>query len=419
MADYKIEVLKQLEEGKISAEDALAMLGQQKPPSAEGQPQQPQNAAHTPGQPQDVSYTSGHTRGVPPVPPQTGHSHGFESRGRGEHVPPPATSNWLDDLFGWVGDVVHDVVEGVQDMGIHDNIADFVGGVYGHHKRSETFASQTLRQDISGLTLVGKNARVTVRGYDGDVIRVECNFDSRRPDAEVYFHEENGVFQLVYDEKMMRTMSINCEVPRIMISEVLVASKNAKVLVEGLTAGRVRIASKNDGIKVESLSCTELIVQNRNDAIRVFGVGAENIHLETTNAKIVAESIRANIANLKTSNARIQTENADVINMQLHTTNSGLKLNKTLQGIDGHDGERVLEAHTTNGGIVFVAPLEMALNIQAYTTHGKVACGREDLSYSDFSKGYINGESHSYEHKGNRMRVKLSTTNSSIKIFEG
>jgi len=401
MADYKIEVLKQLEEGKISAEDALAMLGQQKPPTP-------------------PMSTAGQTRGVPPVSPtgtgHTGQVHGFESR---RDSASPSASNWLDDLVGWVGDVVHDVVEGVQDMGISDNIADFVGGVYGHHKMSETFASQVISQGISGLTLVGKNARVNVRGYDGDVIRVECNYDSRRPDAEVYFHEENGVFQLVYDEKMMRSMSINCEVPRVMISEVLVASKNAKVLVEGLTAGRVRIASKNDGIKAESISCTDLIIQNRNDAIRALGIGAENIHLETTNTKIVVESIRANIAELKTTNARIQTENVDVINMHLQTTNSGLKLSKMFHGIDNWDGERVLEAHTTNGGIAFVAPSDMALKIQAYTTHGKIACGREDLAYSDFSKGYINGESFDYEHRGNKMAVKLSTTNSSIKVLEG
>jgi len=368
MADFKFDVLKQLEEGKITAQEALAMLGQEKPGGAAPPPE-----AREPG-------------------------------------------NWVENLVGWVGDVVTDVVEGVQDMDIPGNISDLVGGTFGHYRGTEVFTSRVVNQNIAGLTVVGKNSRVVVRGYDGDVIRVECSFDARRPDAEVYFHEDNGVFQLMYDEKMMRYMSINCEVPRVMIQEVLIASKNDKVLVEGIRGGQVRLATKNDALKIEGISCTELVAQNRNAVIKARGVSAVNVHFETTNDTIVAEDFNAGLVSLKTSNAKIKTANVNSTSLYLHTTNAGIKLPCVFA--DLWDGEKVIEAHTTNGGITFSTPFDVGLKIQAFTSNSKITCQRDDLHYSDFSKGHMQGESRDYDVSGKKLRVKLSTTNASIKILD-
>jgi len=370
-----IEILKQLEEGKITAQEALTLLGQQKPEEDFAKP-----------------------------PPEMRPS---------PDVPDPA--NWVENLVGWVGDVVNDVVEGVQDLDIPGNISDFMGGTYGHYKDTKVFESRMVSQGVSGLTLVGKNAKVVVRGYDGDVVRLECAFDARRPDAEVYFHEENGVFQLMYDEKLMRHMSINCEVPRVMIQEILIASKNAKVLVEGINGGKIQLATKNDTLKAEGVTCTELIAQNRNAVIKSRGVSASNIHLETTNDTIVAEDFSANIVNLKTSNARIKTSGVNAASLFMNTTNSGLKIACVE---DLQNGESVIEARTTNGGITFSVPDDIPLKIEAVTNDGKINCRRDDLNYSDLSKNYMQGESLDYAMAGRKLRVKLSTTNSSIKILD-
>ena len=314
-----LKILKQLEEGKISAEEAMAMMGQQKPP-------------------------------VTPT---------FES-------PPPVEqppTGWVDSFVGWVGDVVNDVATGIKDLTIsYDTII-------------KVFESRSVSQGINRLVLVGKNAKVKVRGYDGDTIRVECEYNARREDAEVYFHEESGVFKLIYDEDIIRSMKITCEVPRVLIKDLLVASKNDKILVEGLTSSK--------------------------------------IHVETKNAKITAENICADTAIFRTKNARIDTQNSNITHMYLSTTNTGLKF--AFAG--GWEGERTLEAVTTNGGIAIALPSDVGLNIEAETSNSKISCNRDDMNYSKFSKRYMLGESQNYNFGGKRMRVKLSTGNSSIKIL--
>ncbi|MCL2841216.1 MAG: hypothetical protein FWE05_10645 [Defluviitaleaceae bacterium] len=339
MADFKIEILKQLEEGKITAQEALAMLGQEPP-------------LNTP----------------PPA---------FEQQPPEGNTPTPHSGNWIENLVGWVDDVAGDIVEGVQDLNIPGNFSDLMDGTFGHYKGTEVFVSPPVSQGISGLTLIGKNARVDVHGYEGDVIRVECSFNARHPDAELYFHEENGVFQLVYDEKMMRHMSIKCEVPRVMISEILIASKNGKVIVDGIVGGHVQLATKNDNIRAEWISCTDFIAQNRNAKIKTSNVNAENLHLQTTNASI--------------------------------------KLPLTFA--DGWSGKRVIEAHTTNAGISFSAPFDTGIQVQASTSNGKITCQRHDMLYSEFSKGYVHGESRDYNMSSRKVKVRLATTNASVKIL--
>lgn len=380
MNDFKMEILKQLEEGKITANEALAMLGQQKPKNEESFKKDTDDFAF---------------------------SHDGRERQAG----------WVENLMGWVGDVVNDVTQGVSDLDISANFNDFVSGNYGHFKNILQFESSPISQSAKKIILTGKNAAVHVSGYEGNTVQIECAYDARREDVQVYFAEENGIYQLIYDEKIMRHLSIKCRLPKVLFEEVYISSKNDKVIVDGLVGNFVHLRTKNDVIQASSIKCKRLITESKNDSISIWDIHADEITVDTTNSKIIVEDILAGILRLKTTNGGIKTARVNAVQEFLSTTNAKIKYEANINSSESWDGERVFEASTTNGNIVYTVSSGESIKIKAFTINGKINCKCDNLNYSEFSKGYMSGESVDYGFSGKKKLVKLSTTNSTIKII--
>jgi len=368
MNDKKAEILKQLEQGEITADQALAMLNQQ--------PNQASQAQSDAPPPRQESTTE--------------HYH------RSHHSEPEPS--WVESMFSWVGDAIQDVAEEIHDWDISANISDFMNGTYSHNKMREVFTSNPVSQGLAAVTIVGKNAKVEIQGYDGDCVRVECVYNSRRPNTEVYLHEENGRIELMYDEKSMRSMGVLCHVPF-------------------ATIGELRVATKNDTIKIFDVNCTTLMAANRNAVIKACTVTATSIAMETTNDNIKVENIHAHNASLKTTNARIHVEHVDISHLKMKTTNAGLKFKGNFFATDNWTGERIIEAETTNSGVSIFVPTDAALKLDARTRGGNVSCQR-DMYFTEHAKNHLLGECSDYGFAGKKLNLHLTTTNASVKVKE-
>jgi DUF4097 and DUF4098 domain-containing protein YvlB len=220
----------------------------------------------------------------------------------------------------------------------------------------------------------------------------------------------------MYDESMVRSMEIVCEVPAVIVKNLHVASKNGMITLENVSAGAVVLYTKNEKLLGGNIVCDEFVAQNRNGVIKVNGLTAQNVHMETTNDKIQVENVRAQNTGLKTTNAGIKMANMDVVNLQLRTTNSSLKLDKYMCDTSLWSGERVLEAHTTNSSIIFLVSHDIGLKLQVNASGGKVVCKNFDIYFSETSKNHAIGTSNNYDFSGKKLNVKLNTTNASVKI---
>jgi len=391
MTEKKIEILAQLEQGKITANEAFTQLNQLNDTT----PQQEVEPHHT----TDIPRSNAPKR----------HSH---------HSPPPAQppQHWLGGIMEEVGGAIESVVESIKDSDIGASISDFVHGTYSNHENTLHFTSSPVSQGITKLGMIGKNARVSVSGYDGNVIIVKCKYNARRPDTQVLFHEENGIYQVMYDEKLIRSMEITCHVPNVMVKNIHAASKNGAVSLENIQAGAVVLYTKSDKILTYNVNCAEFIAQSRNDTIKVSRLTAQNIHIETTNSKIHAEGVQANNAVLRTTNDSIKTSHMDVDNLILNTTNSGIKLDKLMETIGDWSGERVIEVNTTNSNITFTTRPDIGIKIQAHAPGGKVACKSYDMYFSEHGRAHAQGTSNNYEFSSKKLNARLSTTNGSVKI---
>jgi len=394
MSNNKMEILKRLEAGEITADAALAMMSQIK--------EEP----------------------VPPPPPFKSHSQSPPPHSGGYHSHEDyeyhQSNNWVDGIVGWVGEMVEDITGGIKDMEVGVNLPDILRGSYSHNKTTQTFVSKSLGQSLAQLELYGKNDKIEIYGYEGDCVQISCAYDARRPGQHVHFHDENGHVSLTFDEKMMRSVRINCRVPRAHIGQIHAVTKNGIILLTNVQTDEIQLETKNESILLENINCKGLTANNRNGNIKALGISGGEILLETTNAKIVAEDINASHLTLKTTNAGVKTIHLNVEHLYLKTTNAGIKLNDLLPsgGFAFWENERTLEVCTTNGGIKVFLPSDIGLDIEGNTTGGKVTCDIPLYFAEDSVKARLKGESVNYAGAGRRLRVLLNTTNASIKIRE-
>jgi|GEM_PF-2500391 len=432
----RIEILKQLENGLISSEEALKQLAQipmdgvventEPEKSTAAVPPPKSNTKNPiPVMPQVQSFDSPqgngsrttresiHTEGAAA-------SHAQSTQHGANHEQTNFVNGFMggvQEVTGWLGDVVNDITDAFNDYDVLGNASDLLSGTFGSFKNTLAFKSSPIAQGLDTLILIGKNAKVQIYGYDGNTVNLECTYTARRADAQVILHEENGCIQLMYDEKMMRNMAIVAQIPNHVIKHVQLASKNDALIVENVAANKIELFTKNDSLKASAIKCDELIIQNRNDVIKLKIIQANTIIVQTSNDTISAEDIRATNARFITSNARVKTNNLDVVNLQIKTSNTGVKLDKTLMhNIDHFEGERYVQVQTTNGGVSFTAPIWMDVKLAAQTSGGRISCDRSDMYFTEQSKTHTIGQTAGYDISGKKYVVQLFTTNSNIKI---
>jgi len=404
----KLEILQRLQAGEITAEEALLLMNQEQNPDSSnkqmhenarqsGNKQEYQNSSQNINH-ENRSYENQHNR----------QDFDYDHR----HEP-----GWAESLMNWVGDVVDSVSDGIRDMDIDVNISDFFGGTFSHNKNTLHFASSPILQGLSLLELHGKNDRIEIHGYDGDNVQIQCSYDARYPDADVLFSDENGKVSLLFNDKEFRSVQVLCQVPWAHINQLIAVTKNDKIYVSGINAGDISLTTKNDPIHIEKINCDNITVSTKNGGIKARAITGTVVHFETTNSKITTEDIQAQTLNIITTNSGIRTTAIDAVNIMIKTTNTGLKLEDTFLGCNNlfWDGERSIEAYTTNGGVRFIVPDGVGLNMEAGTSGGKVTC-EVPLYGSINEKSYIKGESINYATAGRRLNLRLKTTNASIKV---
>ncbi|MCL2378581.1 MAG: DUF4097 family beta strand repeat-containing protein [Defluviitaleaceae bacterium] len=396
MYDKKIKILQRLEAGEISAEEALAMISQLSDTAT------PPTAGQHSNQPQFDSRQ---------IDPRKNHSH--ETYDEYSHNGP----DWINNIVGWVGEVVGEIADNFGDVEVTANLSDIFSGTYGHYKKTESFTSRPVLQGLAQLELHGKNDKIEVHAYEGDCVQLRIDYDARHPDGYVEFHEENGHISLRFDDKVMRSVRVICHVPRMHIGQVYAATKNGRIQVGDITAGDINLSTKNDKIILEAISCKSLSAVTKNGNIKAIAVTGENIILQTTNAKITAEDVHGALLNLKTTNAGIKTSGIDAAHLVLSTTNARLKLEDTLADTGMFwEGERVLEAYTTNSGVRLGIPEGIGFSIDAATTDSKATCDIPLYRSESSTKAHLIGESADYATAGRRLKIRLGTTNASVKI---
>ncbi|MCL2574610.1 MAG: DUF4097 domain-containing protein [Defluviitaleaceae bacterium] len=328
----------------------------------------------------------------------------------------------MSSLGDRIKESVGNFVEGLDDVDIHINLNNVFGFGSSKNKSIFTYTSDPIAQSISQLKLLGKNSKVEIKPYDGDRIRITCKYNPKRPDAQIVVNEAGGGFEVLYDYNAMRSLAIQAEVPRgIFVESIHGESKNSSVELEGVKCRNAHLITKNSSIRVENVECDEIVARTRNSSIKAEKVTANHIDFETSNSKIDLEDSTAQIARLTTSNSKVITEYCDIEQLYIKTSNAGIKMENIFakgRGATGQDweGERVIEAHTSNGGVTIYVPHDVSTMLQASTSNGRVDSELPNMIVNEMSKNYFSGKNASYDTAAKRAKVKIGTSNSVVKL---
>jgi len=330
----------------------------------------------------------------------------------------------FSDIGSTIRNALSDALDAVDDVDININLSNMFG--VSRNKTIVTYTSDRIASDINSLKILGKNAPVEIEGYDGDTIQMEIKYSGKRDNAQVHVNEENGNYELLYDYNAVRSLSVECRVPRVFIGHLHGESKNSKVELHNVNAGDVELLTKNSKIEIA-------------------GVSANAITAKTSNSKIEMENTKAKVARLTTSNSKIETENIDVEQLYLKTSNSGIKIENAFgtnpsethhsttnsqyppsdfraSSLASKPGtaaiERIIEATTSNGGVDVSIPQGTAVKLQASTSNARCECKLSDLVVSEISKNYVSGKSINYDTATNRVKLNINTSNATVKIKE-
>ena len=386
MTDGKLKILQMLDEGKITVEQSIELLKQF-----------PEEEQDNRNEYDDLG----------------------ENIGSAVEDALDAVSNSISGL-GNLGDQIRESVNDAIKNSTSTNYA-FKGsrgkGISIHFERSER-KKQSINftaTGISCLNLLGKNAHVLAKGYDGDIVMARVDFVPKKRDAVVGHRTDNGLFELVYDYNAMRWLNIQCSVPRHMLKQIHAETKNSSVTIEDIEAESVVAMTTNSGIQLENIACTNIYAKTSNSTISADNVSATNVDLLTSNAQIKTDGLKAHTARLHTSNGQVKNKNIDVIDLSLKTRNASIKTELHVPNSQPSQ-ERVLDAQTSNGRIVAYIPTGIAVDLQASTSNGSIKHELSNFISEELSKNYLKGKTNNYTNCSCRTRLSLNTSNASIKI---
>jgi DUF4097 and DUF4098 domain-containing protein YvlB/polyhydroxyalkanoate synthesis regulator phasin len=366
MSDEKLKVLELLQEGKINAEDALKLLDTLPDERKEKNTQQQKKKS-------SQAYTI------------------------------PMDGEWVQALK----EGLHSVKDVIQTFTYENGILQ--------KPIAFEFETDTSPENINNFKLLGKNSSVTVKGYDGDTIKISGQYTTKKPDdVGIHFSADNGNYELLYNVGAVSSMSILAEVPqRADIKNIQAESKNGSITYTDLDAKNITLITKNSNIKAENTHCQNFDAKTSNSSINAQNVKATGIILTTSNASISLSGANAKTAKLQTSNASIKCFEVDVKDLYLKTSNGSLSIEEFKTG---ENLEYNLEAHTSNAKINLALPEGIGHKIHASTSMGNISNDLPNMVFREKTKTFISGETSGYENFAKRVKVKTDTCNASIKI---
>ena len=405
--EEKMAILKMLEEGKISPEQAAELI-KAVGASADAAgptpgPDPRANSRRTAHTPPPSHGGSGHTHRTPDDSPRQNYSGG---RPPGEHKGlgldefamemrdrfGELAKEWEPKLKSFAGQVAEktaDLAERVAKATETKPSSHSSGGGFSSEPRSSVShgasgafgatVERTFELGVGGvsneLVLAGQNAPVTIKGYNGDKISAKISYRPRRPDADVSLVSHGNKYILNYDDTAIHALAIDAYVPEGLFRTVRVSTNNAPLHVSNIRANSFTASSTDNKIDLQNIVSDMGVIDATNGIISASDLDIENMKLETSNAPI----------NLNMSNY-------------------------------AKFSEYTWQVETSNGRIFANVPStpDLGYHIKAASALGSVKLGLTGLSYIQNLGANIEARSVNYDACAKRVRISFESSNAEI-----
>ncbi|WP_353097404.1 DUF4097 family beta strand repeat-containing protein [Tissierella praeacuta] len=403
MKEEKMMILSMLEEGKITAEDAIKLMEAL----------------------EDIEIPKNHNETKEEIYDD------FQEKKSSKPI-----FNTLEDIGSDISNVLSNMFDGLKD----------VGNSFIFRNNYETITTD-LDVDISNmnlptLDLKAINGSIFLRpNIDNNLfIKVTCQYKKGlfSPD-EPYFDFSTNENKIIFNPKYNSNISIKLDVslPKKDYDEITLNSSNGKIDIQELNTDILKCITTNSSINIVKANSKEIDLTTKNGKIECKDINSNiikstttnssifltNLHCleieaKTANGKIVINNIDGQKIILKTSNALIETEDVNCNIIHLTTSNGKIICNN----IDMNKAKEV-KLMTSNGSInskVYGITKDNYFDLE--TSMGNISLGIPNLVYkinNQANLGFKKIVAHNVNFDENRDNVKFiaSTSNGSINIY--
>lgn len=252
------------------------------------------------------------------------------------------------------------------------------------------------------------NGKIWVSGWEEDHYKLEVVQKIRASDLESARHKQitldlgdelQDVTELVLDPPQVSnvTISYRLYLPRKKPYRLGLYSTNGSIILENLIGDEVTISTTNGSTSIRQVRADRVKVSGSNGSSKLDYVEAKKITQTTSNGSITNTSIASEL--------------------DCHTTNGSITLN--LLAVT--EPENMVSLSTTNGSVRCYVPRspEIGYGINARAAVGKVGVTLDGFTTDQVGVGAgkrVNGETVDFSEKSKRVRLEADTSSGSISI---
>lgn len=298
---------------------------------------------------------------------------------------------------------------------IVDKVIDFMGSfvdtnafnIFGSYtlveKSFEAAAAEGMDIFIEGI-----NGQILVKKHMEDKVLIKSRVRSPQSNADEVLKfdaEDNRTISLKLGKTGNISVSHEVFLPAFKFNKIKLETSNGKIFVEDSLSSEFESITKNSPIDLMGVNSNSIFVSTRNARVDVGYAIGRNITINTNNSLIDVKNVKAGNIKAVTTNGKIFIENVQGyensphINMFLKTSNAGgIKVNMNDMDNKGYK----VNGQTTNGSINLLIPEMIYHNISKQSSGGS----------------FVEAESNGYADYTEKVNINAETTNGDIEIVK-
>jgi len=298
-------------------------------------------------------------------------------------------------------------------LGIVDKMIDFVGSfvdtsafnIFGSYAAEER-SFEVQAAEGTDLTVEGLNGHILVKRHLDDKIMIRSKVRSPQNNADeiLAFSEAGGAVSLKLNKTGNLSVSHEVFLPAIKLGTVKFETSNGKIYVEDCLSDVFECITKNSPVDLMGVTSDKIAVSTKNARIQIGYVIGRNIDINTNNSVIDMKNVKAETVKAVTTNGRIFIENVQnygnlsETNLLLKTSYGGIKINMNDMDNRGYK----VKAQTAGGSINLLIPELIYYNIN------KQGAGRS----------FVEAESNGYVNYPVKVNIYAETVNGDIEVVK-
>lgn len=246
------------------------------------------------------------------------------------------------------------------------------------------------------LNLTAINGNILIRGYNGDKITAKIYFKAKKSGANIDFLKLGSKYYLDYNEEDFNSISIDAFIPESLFNNIIIETNNGE-------------------INISSLKTENILIKNSTGKTEINNLNSKNIKVECDNNFLSINNLVANYACIENFNGDIAVTSFDVEKSKVSTFNGSVNLNiPEFKKFNNY----IWDVESSNGKLIANLPMSNQLGyyISASTTLGNIKVGLVGLDYLKNNANFVEAKSINYDSCEKNIMLKLQTSNAQLII---